>query len=319
MVSDEEKRAVGIFTSRLDTEIALQELKDSGFPMDKVSVIAKDAEREKDLAGVEVKESAGNGSGENTVVGAIAGGTFFGGITGLLVGLGTLAVPGIGPIMLVGAEATALVTTFAGGAIGAVTGGLIGLGIPEERAEFYSDLVADGYYLTMIKGSEADIRLAQIILGRRGIREWGVYGVPAFSGIHDEERIATLYYRGIGVFKKDKDAKAAIIDLRKAGFPMSQVSVIARDTTPYEILSPVDAVYYTNNYPRVETSKERTQYYQDRFNQGDALLILSGRDAEIQAAKNILIDRGVEDFGIYNLSKTQPVNNYYKIISCTKV
>ncbi|MDJ0800466.1 MAG: hypothetical protein QNJ51_27270 [Calothrix sp. MO_167.B12] len=316
MVLDGEKRAVGIFSSRLDTEIALQELKDSGFPMEQVSVIAKDAEREEDLAGVEVRESAENETGKNTVVGAIAGSTL-GGITGLLVGLGTLAIPGIGPIMLAGAEAAGLVTAFAGGAIGAVTGGLIGLGIPEERAEFYSDLVADGYYLTIIKGSEADIRLAQIILGSRGIREWGVYGVPAFSGIHDEERIATLYYRGIGVFKKDKDAKAAIIDLRKAGFPMSQVSVIARDTTPYEILSPVDAVYYTNNYPRVETSTERTQYYQDRFNQGDALLILSGRDAEIQAAKKILTDRGVEDFGIYNLSKTQPVNNYYKLTSCT--
>ncbi|MDJ0616577.1 MAG: DUF1269 domain-containing protein [Calothrix sp. MO_192.B10] len=194
MVLDEEKRAVGIFSSRLDTEIALQELKDNGFPMEQVSVIAKDAEREEDLAGVEVKESAENEAGKNTVVGAIAGSTF-GGITGLLVGLGTLAIPGIGPIMLAGAEAAALVTAFAGGAIGAVTGGLIGLGIPEERAEFYSDLIADGYYLTIIKGSEADIRLAQIILGRRGIREWGVYGVPAFSGIHDEERIATLYYR----------------------------------------------------------------------------------------------------------------------------
>jgi len=33
-----------------------------------------------------------------------------GGLTGLLVGLGALAIPGVGPVMLAGATATALAT-----------------------------------------------------------------------------------------------------------------------------------------------------------------------------------------------------------------
>ncbi|BDI16740.1 hypothetical protein ANSO36C_25420 [Nostoc cf. commune SO-36] len=59
-------------------------------------------------------------------------------MTGLLVGLGTLAIPGVGPVLAGGAVATALATTLAGGAIGAAAGGivgaLVGLGIPEDIA-----------------------------------------------------------------------------------------------------------------------------------------------------------------------------------------
>jgi hypothetical protein len=36
------KRAIGVFPNRQDTESALHELKNSDFPMDKVSVVARD-------------------------------------------------------------------------------------------------------------------------------------------------------------------------------------------------------------------------------------------------------------------------------------
>lgn len=40
MVLNDDKRAVGVFSSRQKAEYALNELKASGFPMDKVSIIA---------------------------------------------------------------------------------------------------------------------------------------------------------------------------------------------------------------------------------------------------------------------------------------
>ncbi|WP_110988266.1 DUF1269 domain-containing protein [Acaryochloris thomasi] len=180
MNKEEHQRAIGVFARRLDTEQALHELKEYRFPMDKVSVIAKDDGLNDRLAetDVTVTEHTGNKADEGAATGAAAGGAA-GTLTGLLVGLGTLAIPGVGPIMLAGATATALATTVAGGAIGAAAGGLtgalIGLGIPEEQAKVYDDYVQKGYYLVTVDGTEQDIRRAEAILTRRGIQGWGVY------------------------------------------------------------------------------------------------------------------------------------------------
>ncbi|MBD2181413.1 DUF1269 domain-containing protein [Planktothrix sp. FACHB-1355] len=178
------RRAVGVFSHRQDAEYALTELRDSGFPMDKVSLIAKDTGKADRFAGSDVRDIDNDtNADEGAKTGAIAGGAL-GGITGLLVGLGALAIPGIGPVMLAGAAATAIATALSGGVIGAAAGGLIGaligLGIPEDRARVYSDRVSRGGYLVIVDGSEDDIRRAESILNRRGIEEWGVYD---YSGV----------------------------------------------------------------------------------------------------------------------------------------
>lgn len=179
---DRHKRGIGVFTSRRETEQALIALRDAGFNMDHVSVIARDADRQDDIAGVDVKDNVGNQSDLGATKGALSGGTA-GGLTGLLVGLGLVAIPGIGPIMLAGAGATALATTLAGTAIGAAAGGLlgamIGLGIPEEQAKNYSDRIARGEYVVMLKGSDEELARAQSVLSSRGIQEWGIYDYPS--------------------------------------------------------------------------------------------------------------------------------------------
>ncbi len=181
MVTTVRRRAVGTFSNRRDAEQALHELKNSGFPMDRVSVIAKDADHKADVGGRPVQERVGNKADEGATTGAMTGGAV-GGITGLLVGLGTLAIPGIGPIMLAGATATTLATTLAGAGIGAAAGGLlgalIGLGIPEERAKVYHQRVEQGHYLVMVEGTDAEISAAERIFNRYGIEEFGVYDYP---------------------------------------------------------------------------------------------------------------------------------------------
>lgn len=175
------RRAVGVFTNRRDAEAAIHELRDSGFPMDRISVINKNADREGDIAGVDVQDRAGNKADEGAVTGAVTGGAL-GGIGGLLVGLGALAIPGIGPVMLAGATATAIATALSGGAIGAATGGLlgalVGLGVPEERAHVYNDRLSRGEYLIFVDGTESEIQRAEAILSHRGIQEWGIYDAP---------------------------------------------------------------------------------------------------------------------------------------------
>jgi hypothetical protein len=175
-----ERRAVGVFANRLETESALLEIKSSGFPMDNVSVVGRNGEPIDKVAGVEVHKSIDNKADEGAVAGAVTGGAL-GGITGLLVGLGTLAIPGVGPILLAGSAATTLATTLAGTAIGAggasLLGALIGLGVPNNDAQIYSDLLEQGYDLVVVDGTETQVRHAGEILTRKGISKWQVYDV----------------------------------------------------------------------------------------------------------------------------------------------
>ncbi|GAB4245685.1 MAG: hypothetical protein Kow0049_35670 [Stanieria sp.] len=175
------KRIVGLFYSRDEAEAAVRDLRDSGFDMDRVSVIAKDTNP---IAGTETTRDVGNKADEGAATGALTGGAL-GGITGLLVGLGLLAIPGIGPILLAGAEATAIATTLAGAGIGAAAGGLvgalIGLGIPEEKAKMYSDRVAGGSFLVMVNAPETEIGHAEAIMRRHGVEELEIYNSSAFT------------------------------------------------------------------------------------------------------------------------------------------
>lgn len=173
-----QQRAVGILAKRSDTEQALQSLKDQGFPMEQVSVIARDEKLEENIDKVDSDIDVQSQVSSGTEKGAVAGGTI-GAISGLLVGLGAIAIPGLGSVMLAGATATALATTLASGAAGAATGGLVGaltgLGVPEEMAATYNDYVAKGYYIILIEGTTQQIQRAENILSQRGIEEWQVF------------------------------------------------------------------------------------------------------------------------------------------------
>src|SRR4028118_276602 len=242
MALGQHKRAVGVFSSRREAELALRELRDSKFPMDRVSVIARDADGRSDIAGAdvrdEVRDRSDNKADEGATTGAVTGGAL-GGLTGLLVGLGTLALPGIGPIMLAGATATAIATTLAGGAIGAAAGSLlgalVGLGIPEEEARGYNERVSRGHYLIMIEGTDEEIHRAQAILSRGGIEDWRVYDLPngdrgqTVGAAATSPRSALVHNkRAIGVFPHRRDAEGAIQELRDIGFPLRQISLVGK-------------------------------------------------------------------------------------------
>lgn len=184
------QRGVGTFSSYETTEIALGELKNTGFLMDRVSVVGRDINSHTEVTGSHISnrlvdigdlDTNENKAGEVAKDGAIAGGTV-GVFTGLLVGLGLVAIPGVGPVMLAGAAATTIASAISGGVIGAaggsLAGGLLGLGMSEDRAKVYSDRVADGDYLVMVEGSEADMALAESIFRNHHIHDWHTYDLP---------------------------------------------------------------------------------------------------------------------------------------------
>lgn len=143
---------IGVFHDREDAEQAIRELLDAGFSRDTIGV----ATRDRDVQG-RVLEETGTKSAEGAAAGAVSGGVL-GGILGLLVGVGALAIPGIGPVIAGGALASAFGvaggTAVAGAGIGAATGGilgaLVGLGIPEEEARHFEQRFHEGGILVTV-------------------------------------------------------------------------------------------------------------------------------------------------------------------------
>src|SRR5262245_61267584 len=117
------KTVVGLFENHMDADRAVNELNTRGFTRNEISVAARDsAIRDRMTVGETGAERA---VAESAGAGAIGGATL-GGLTGLLVGIGALAIPGIGPVVAAGTLATVLGSTAVGAGVGAGAGGLIG-------------------------------------------------------------------------------------------------------------------------------------------------------------------------------------------------
>src|SRR5262245_52926382 len=121
------KSIVGIFDQRSEAESAVRELIDSGFRRDDVSMIAGTGTGEYTQSTPAADEGV-SGTAAVATTGAVVGG-----IGGLLVGLGSLAIPGIGPVIAAGPLATTLLGVGVGAAAGGLIGALVDVGVPEEE------------------------------------------------------------------------------------------------------------------------------------------------------------------------------------------
>lgn len=178
-MTDDHKRAFGIFTEPQAVENTLNELKASGFPMNKVSVIAKQIEEDTQLAGVQVSGHIGNKEVRGTT-GAVKDTATTGVLATFLIGLTSLVLPSIGPIIAAGTAAAALVATVVStgveaSSIGDLVKALVDFGIPEAEAKVYSDRLIAGDPFIILEGSDEEIEQATAILGKQKIQNWGVY------------------------------------------------------------------------------------------------------------------------------------------------
>ncbi|MEH2433422.1 MAG: hypothetical protein V7K25_04075 [Nostoc sp.] len=294
MTLEKERTTIGVFARCSDIQLVVQELTASNFPMHKVSIIARNVEEESDIASVEVKDRTGNNtSSENAK--AFTGGAL-GGVTGLLVGLVLWVIPGIGRVFLAGAEATAIAATLTGGAINATTGDLhgvlLGLGIPKEQGQGYSDLVCKGYYLVIVNGIDIEIRLAKRIFNRRDIQQWSIYDPYLTPN--------SRYKNAVGVFSTRQDTEKALTELKIAGFPMAQVSVIAKDTNTLNGITEVDISSSKDNYTNLGISEDLARYYEHQVTLGNYLLMINSTDIYMAGARAILENHKIEKFCIYS-------------------
>src|ERR1041385_217568 len=123
--------AFGIYRTRGEVENAIDTLLGAGFRNEDISVLFPENTGTKDL-----KARKDTKAPEGVTTGAATGGAI-GGTLGLLAGIGTLAIPGLGPFIAAGPIMAALSGSAIGGSLGLITGGLIGLEIPEIEAKLY--------------------------------------------------------------------------------------------------------------------------------------------------------------------------------------
>jgi len=134
----------GIYRNRADVENAVDTLRREEFRNTDISVLFPENEGTKDFAH-EKNTKAPEGTATGAATGAVVGGGL-----GWLVGIGALAIPGLGPFVAAGPIMAALAGVGAGGAIGGIAGALIGMGIPEYEAKRYEGRVKEGGILLSV-------------------------------------------------------------------------------------------------------------------------------------------------------------------------
>lgn len=143
--------AFGIYNDRASFESGVDALRAAAFRAADISAILPERDRTtKDLAH-EINTKAPEGIAAGAGSGAAAGG-----VLGWLVGIGALAIPGVGPLIAAGPIVAALAGAGAAGAAGGLVGGLVGAGIPEVEAKRYSGRIREGGYLLSVHCDDKD-------------------------------------------------------------------------------------------------------------------------------------------------------------------
>jgi hypothetical protein len=160
------KAVFGIYSTQTGVENAIGMLRDESFASSDVAVLLPESASGRDLGTVKATkapEGATAGAGSGAVVG---------GVLGWLVGIGSLAIPGVGPFIAAGPIMAALAGVGIGGAVGGLAGALVGMGIPEYEAKRYEGRISKGGILLSVHcDTSEEIDRAKNVLERTGAED----------------------------------------------------------------------------------------------------------------------------------------------------
>jgi hypothetical protein len=181
------RTVVGLFKNQAEAGAAIRDLKAEGFTNEQIGVATQDrsergedrtkAAADEDQLG-KIAEETATGMAEGAAVGALTGGVV-GGLVGLI---GSLLIPGLGPVVVGGVLASTLMGLGIGAATGGLIGALVGMGVPEEDAKYFDARFREGGTLVTVN-AESSTPEALAILQRHGA-DLG----PSRTGKVDPER-----------------------------------------------------------------------------------------------------------------------------------
>jgi hypothetical protein len=183
-----------LFDHYYQAERAADALAEAGFARDTITVIVRE-------------ESHAANKPEVTVVNDedVKGdeGAAFGTVTGAVIGLGAMLIPGIGPVIAGGPLVAALIGggigAIAGGITGGITASLVKLGVDEEAAEYYAEGLKRGGTMVSVTADESMAERAADVLNAHNpvdqamrTAEWREQGWTRFSNDMVDGTIKTL-------------------------------------------------------------------------------------------------------------------------------
>ena len=168
-----ESSVVGVYTHLDVAEDAVRKLGEGGFPIQHVSIIAKDLGTEKKIHGFITPCDVAKSSART--------GAWVGGIFGVLLGAAVVWIPGLGPLVVAGSLTSALAGGLEGAVAGAALSGVLGwlsaIGISKQHILKYEESVKAGRCLVIAHGSADLVQKAKQVL--EGTK-------PAELTVHDQ-------------------------------------------------------------------------------------------------------------------------------------
>jgi heat induced stress protein YflT len=168
-----ENAVVAVYNNHAEAEQAVDQLKQAGFDMKKLSIVGKDYHTEENVVGY---YSAGDRMKYWGNMGA-----FWGGIWGLLFGAAFFFVPGIGPVLVAGPVAASIVAGLEGavvvGGLSVIGAGLYSIGIPKDSILRYEVALKADKYLLVAHGTADEVDKAKEMVGHTSPVEVNVHSV----------------------------------------------------------------------------------------------------------------------------------------------
>jgi len=175
MASKNLKYAIGRFSDHQDAEQAQNVLTIIGFPMHKISVISHHLNGNKVSSSRDILPPFTRMEGAK--MGGLLGSVEVGVIT-MIIGLGALLVPGVGPALAF----EALFATFLGSGAAATAGGLYGAFqgwlAPEKLSKIHNWSFQKGDCLVLTEATVEEVSVVKAVVSHLDVQEWRVYNAP---------------------------------------------------------------------------------------------------------------------------------------------
>lgn len=140
---------IGVYENEQQAAEMVEDLKRKGYTSEEISIVAKNTNERSDIT-QEVKPSTKDGA----IAGATTGAAI--GLAGMIAGLSTVLIPGVGAVLAAGP----ILTTIGGAIVGANSGAgglkraLMDMGVSEDEAERYSYDAQNGKILVFLHPKE---------------------------------------------------------------------------------------------------------------------------------------------------------------------
>jgi hypothetical protein len=161
------KSMIAVYDSHEAAEAAVKKLTDANIPIKEISIIGRGFHTDEKVIGF-------YNMGDRVKIWG-ANGAFWGGMWGLLAGGLFMTVPLIGPIVVVGSFASALLVAIEGavvaGGVSALVAALASIGIPKDTILQYEKAIKADGFVVIVQGTDQETDSAHAILNSSNAKQ----------------------------------------------------------------------------------------------------------------------------------------------------